>query len=81
MAIYNYSRELVSGQYNINNKERVDGEGNQIHIFTEIKAVLPGKPFKINCSDTSVEFNFNDSLSAEEKTTLDNTVASHKNNT
>ena len=49
MATYNYTREIVNELYNINNIERVDGEGNPIFLAKEIEIGLPGKVFTLKC--------------------------------
>lgn len=81
MAEYIYTRELINGCYNINNVQRVDGEGNQIHFAKEVEDVLPGKSFKLICNDAEAKFIFTEDLSSGEQTTLANTVTAHKNNT
>lgn len=78
---YEYSRELVEGMWNINNPIRVDAEGNQIRLPTEIKAAIPDTPFRMNCTGPIALFSFERELSAEEKTTLDTTIQNHKDNT
>jgi hypothetical protein len=81
MAEYLYTRELVNGAYDIDNPLRVDGEGFQIHLATEIVAALPGKVFKEYCNGTECKLVFVDTLTSGEETTLTNTVTTHKNNT
>jgi len=85
MADYEYTREQLAsgdhaGMWDINNPDRVDGEGNQILLAEEVQTALPGKQFKLNCNDGTATFTFVDSLTTEEESTLDTTVANHKNN-
>lgn len=86
MATYNFSREIVTGitnsGYNINNKERLDGEGNSICLYMEINEIpeFKGK-FRIDCHDESCKIEFNFTLTSEQETTLNNIVTAHKNNT
>ena len=81
MSEYEYSRGWDGERYLIDNAERVDGEGNQIYLAQEVKATLPGKSFKSFGNDDLFTFIFDETLTVEEETTLDNTVTSHKNNT
>jgi hypothetical protein len=81
MVDYVYSRELVEGRYDIDNKNRVDGEGNQIHLSNEVSIALPGKLFRLVCDAGEAKFIFNTSLSPEEELVLDACVTAHKNNT
>lgn len=82
--VYEYERSLLPiGAYDINNPERVDGEGNQILLAKEIEAVFVGRDFAVDCAYTVCKVIFHDEpeLTPEEKTVLDQLVASHKNNT
>lgn len=80
MIEYTYSRELVDGDYNINNPARLDEFGNQIRITSEIEAALPGLFFKVKCSGENVTISFNDPLTEEQHDLLDTVVSNHKNN-
>ena len=81
MNEYNYTREIVDSEYNINNPARLDGEGNQIFLGDEIVAALPGKSFKILGDAGVCKIQFDTALTDGEKTTLDTVVSNHKNNT
>jgi len=80
MAEYLYIRSLVSGKYDINNPDRVDGGSNQIYLAKEVESALPGKMFKLICNDSEAKFVFNNTLSGAEETTLSTTVSDHQNN-
>ena len=81
MTIYNYTRDLVNGAYDINNIARVDAEGKQISLSSEISAVPAfAHKFNIICNGTGCDIDFNFTLSAPEKTQLDTIVSNHKNN-
>ena len=80
MYEYNFTRELVNGRYNIDNKERIDGEGNQIYLFKEIKTSFPTNLFKILCNGSSVKISFVNELTEPEQNILSTIVNDHKNN-
>ena len=80
---YEYTRTMLSNnQYNINNTERVDGEGNQIYLSKEIESEFPSKKFLVRCNDTNLKILVEeaDDFSAEEKTALDQIIQDHKDN-
>ncbi len=79
MPEYLYTREIVSGAYNIENPLRLSGE-DQIHVAKEVSDALPGKTFKMICEGTEVKFNFDQTLDAGEQTILSNIVTAHKDN-
>jgi len=79
--IYNYTRNLVNGKWDIDNKDRVDGGGNQIYLANEVETALPGKKFQLHCHHGNAKFDFESELTVPEKTTLDGVVADHQNNT
>ena len=84
---YEYTREKLTsgshtGAWDIDNPDRVDGEGQQIYLSNEIQSVLPDKHFTVNCNSGVCSIDFNGTtLTSEEKSTLDVTVANHKSNT
>jgi len=88
MHEYFYTREhLTDGQYagswNIENPERVDIEGNQIHITKEIKdgLSLDCRMFcNIDNDISKVKFIFTSELTPEQKSQLDTIVYNHKHN-
>ena len=81
MTTYSYTRTAqTGGGYDVENIDRVDGEGLQIYLATEIEAALPSKPFKIHCNNTAMDIIFNDALSAGDKTKLDGVVSDHQSN-
>lgn len=79
--IYTYSREIVNGYWNIDNKERVDGEGNQIYLAKEVEQNIPNEEFKMFANEDICFFDFVNELTNEQKDVLDTTVSNHKNNT
>lgn len=81
MFEYVYQRELVSSGYNINNRNRVDANGDPIFLSTEISDYFPEKIFKITCDGASATICFQKELSLQEKADLDLIVENHKNNT
>lgn len=80
MYDYNFTRDLVNGMYNINNIERVDGEGNQIYLFHEIQSAISNNKFNIICVGENVTISFESELSSGEQSTLNTVVSNHKNN-
>lgn len=75
MSDYAYTRELVSGKYNIHFK----GEDSKLH--TEIETALPGKSVsKVKSQGTEVTVTLTPTLTAPEETTLDTVVQDHKDN-
>jgi len=81
MYKYSYTREIINNGYNINNSERIDGQGNKIYLINEIETLLPNKIFKLFCSGNFVTIVFYDSqLTDGEKIDLDECVYNHKNN-
>jgi len=82
MFEYSYTRDLVDGRYNINNEARVDGEGEQITLWSEIKAAsFASKLCGIKCSGDTAKVCTSEELTGAEQTELDTIVSDHKNNT
>ena len=79
MKIYNFTREIVDGDYNINNPLRKDGE-NQRWLAKEIQNALPDKPFRLFCNEGTGYIEFTTDLTTEEMQTIDTVVYNHKNN-
>ena len=80
MFEYFYTREIVNDAWNINNNERVDQNGNQICLSSEVEQALPDKMFKMFCAAEECKFVFEVELTENEKSILDLTVYNHKNN-
>lgn len=82
MADYNYTRELVDGRYNINNKFHVDGSGNTIPLSKDImdEVTLPSD-VTLSMSGSNCTITFGGILTDPQKTTLDTVVTTHKNYT
>lgn len=82
MPEYPYTREQNGGgDWDIDNPARVDGEGKQIHLATEVAVAIPGKTFKLFCDESVAKFVFAEALTSGEESTLSATVAAHKANT
>ena len=80
-ADYVHARALRGdGFYDLDNPDRVDGGGLQIHCAAEVATALPGKTFKLVCLGTTCTFQFDGTLSGAEQTTLTDTVSDHRNN-
>lgn len=79
--VYEYTRSLVNGIYDVHNIVRVDGSSNQIQLRNEILVALPaeGKP-KMKMNGSSLSIAFSGTLSAGDETTLESVVTDHKNN-
>jgi hypothetical protein len=81
MAEYLYEREILAeGCWDIDNPNRVDLEGNQIHLASEVADALPGKMFQMICDGPVCKFIFSQALTAQEEATLTTTVNNHKQN-
>jgi len=80
MSKHTYTRSLVNGKWNLDNELRVDGNGDKIPLFKEVKDALPGEPFKLTCEDENAEFDFTNELDSDEVITLGTVVLDHKNN-
>ena len=85
MFEYNYTREIQTegdyvGEYNINNKNVVDGELNEILLCTEICESSIGVGCNIKCAGSSVVISFENELSGADQTTLDTVVSNYKAN-
>ena len=75
MPEYNYTRELVSGKYNIH------FSNEKVKLHKEIKDAFPGKTLNyINCHGVDVDIGITETLDAGEITTLDTVVQDHKDN-
>lgn len=82
MVEYAYERSaLEGGRFDIQNPDRVDGEGEQIYISKEVEAALPGKEFKLRCHHQETIFYFESELSSVEEALLAETVVKHQSNT
>lgn len=90
---YHYTREILqspdpwAGSWDIENPNRVDGEGNQIYLEKEImnyEDEYQVKPFwgKFNTNSYSADYEiiFLFELSPEQKTIIDTFVYNHKHN-
>jgi len=82
---YEYTRERLTegdhaGSWDIDNPDRVDGEGNRIHLASEVSTAFPGKKFRLRCVGADCTFIFEEELTSEQETTLTTTVNDHKNN-
>jgi hypothetical protein len=68
MSQHNYTRAVTSGFWNIN-----------LNILSpEVQTALPGKAFTASANGVNVVFDFTDTLTAGEITTLDTAVSDHQ---
>ncbi len=81
MKEYIYSREKTDGKYDIENQERVDGEGEQIHLAKEIEAAFSCGCFRVICNGAECKVMFKIDPTEDQKSLLDGIVLAHKNNT
>lgn len=77
---YYFTREIVNDAYNIDNPALVDGDGNIIHLATEVEAVIPNEKFVLRCNGPEAKFIFENKLTVEQQTALGVTVQAYKNN-
>lgn len=78
---YTYARALLgSGQWDIDNPNRVDGGGAQIHLVKEIEAALPIITFTLRCDGAVLTICCDNPLTAGEEATITGLVSSHKAN-
>lgn len=75
---YEYSREIVDGNYDINNPFDVDENGNPVSLFTRIEEGLPGRGLTDVALSESTAIVAIDTLTPDEKQALDEIVAAHK---
>jgi hypothetical protein len=81
MYKYYYTREIVDGNYNIDNPNRVDGEGNKVLLADDVETLFPTYQFRIYCGEGNVTIAFlGNELTNGEKIDLDTCVYNHKNN-
>ena len=78
MSEHIYTRELVDGVYNFPNQARYDENGVLLLPAKEIETALPGKAFTLHCAGTEIKVDFVDQLTAQEISTLDDTIAACK---
>jgi hypothetical protein len=83
MAEYIYTRDLLpDGEWDINNPNRVDGQGDQIMLAYEIAQAIPAiTHIDLVCVDAEAKVTTDPDLTPEQKTTMDTVVANHKANT
>ena len=77
MADYTYTREFGDTIHSNPDGYNIDHPGETISLGAQILTDL-SKRCKIKCDDTAITITFASSLTSAEKTTLDNTVATHK---
>jgi len=78
---YSYTRELLpEGAYDIDNPNRVDGEGKQIYLAKEVEPAFPGKHFRVVCDEDSCDIIFEEELDSGEQAVLTQKVNEHKAN-
>jgi hypothetical protein len=77
---YTYTREIIDGNWNVDNPNRKDLDGNQIYLIDEVQGVFPHISIKSYVRKEEVLFIFEAELSLEQKASLDTCVYNHKNN-
>jgi len=85
---YKYNREIINYDVNgetgkcwdINNRNRIDGDGNQIFLSNEVQDAITNHKFILICNSDNATFVFDRELTQEEKDILDVTTYNHKNN-
>lgn len=80
MPEYFYIREIVDGDYNIENPKRVDEYGNHIYLANEVSQAIPNEDFQLFCAGSEAKFIFENELTQYQKDQLDETVYKHKHN-
>ena len=81
MYQYNYTREIVSGSFDINNKQYLDIEGKVVSLAKYLKEVMPTKIFKMKCFGTTCQLFSNIELTEQEHTDLTGFINTYKNYT
>lgn len=78
---YDYTREkLPDGQWDINNPNRVDAEGHQIKLITEVIAAIEIEVSML-CAGPSCKLVSPTEWTSEQEDTVATVVANHKANT
>ena len=80
MVTYSYTRSVDSHGPDVDNPSRVDGNGNQIFLYTEILSQIAKNLTRIIGNGEDLDVIFTAELSTEEKTLLDTIITDHKNN-
>lgn len=78
MTVYNYTRTLTDGFWDVNNPKDVDANGDSVLLAKRIEDAISEKAFTIKMEGEDVNIDFPDGLTSEEETTLTNTYNSHK---
>jgi len=80
--IYEYTRELLpEGAYDIDNPNRKDELGNQIHLAVEVNNAGLDTFQTVTCEEDLCYIEFSSELTPDSKVILDTIVANHKANT
>lgn len=78
---YEFPRHIrPDGRYDIDNPVRLDGEGNQIHLASEVRAVFPSLIIKVQCMNLTAKITTEVELSAEDQAVLTQVVLDHQAN-
>ena len=78
MFVYQYSREFGDTVHSNPDTYNIDHEEEITPIGDRISTDLPGKTFVVRCSGTSLDIEFDQTLTGEEQITLNNTITTHK---
>jgi hypothetical protein len=79
---YLYIREWdnVGSCWLVENPQRIDINGHQIYLSSEVKEDVAVVPFTMICDQAMLKFIFNDPLTPNQKTELDTTIYDHQHN-
>lgn len=78
-VVLNYTRERITGGWDINNPYYRDVDGNQIFLAKEIEDYLgDGKCFRIVCAGTNCRMDFDCTITVPQQTEISAIVAAHK---
>ena len=78
MFTYEFSRELVEGSFNIDNKFYKDVDGKIIPLAKYLLENMPSRPMNVRCGGTLCKISSATELNAAEITQLTNLVNAYK---
>jgi len=78
MTTANYTRDIVSGGYDINNPDDRDVDGHSVTLAQRIEAVFPTHEFSVKCDANLCVVEITPDLDTAEQQQLDDVVAAHK---
>lgn len=78
MYSYTYTREMVSGFYNVDNPLHTDDAGISIPLAKDIEVAFSGSGFNVGLCDWEVNVYFDSELTDGEKSLLDDVFVTHR---